>query len=198
MKNIEITGKHQVDKIKKANDPNNPNIIAERDCMQKLSDFVFENRFQVQIINKLYLNLDHKDHKDHKDLDHKDHKDLDHKDLEIEYKKELLKEINKKIISYKTQDVNKNKYDDNNITQEETIEKLVASKLKCYYCKCNMKIFYKKVRDVEQWTLDRIDNDLPHQDNNVIVACLKCNLQRRRQSKDKFLFTKQLKIIKNN
>jgi len=179
MKNIEITGKHQVDKIKKATDPNNPNIVAERDCMQKLSDFVFENSFQVQIINKLYL-------------------DLDHKDLEIEYKKELLKEIDKKITSYKTQDVNKNKYDDNNITQEETIEKLVASKLKCYYCRCNMKLFYKKVRDVEQWTLDRIDNDLPHQDNNVIVACLKCNLQRRRQNKDKFLFTKQLKIIKNN
>ena len=60
-----------------------------------------------------------------------------------------------------------------------------------------MKLFYKKVRDMEQWTLDRIDNNLPHQDDNVIVSCLKCNLQRRQQNKDKFLFTKQLKIIKN-
>ena len=32
----------------------------------------------------------------------------------------------------------------------------------------------------------RIDNDLSHTDDNVIVACLKCNLQRRRQNKDKF------------
>ena len=49
---------------------------------------------------------------------------------------------------------------------------------------------------MEQWTLDRIDNDLSNTDENVIVACLKCNLQRRRQNKDKFLFTKQLKIVK--
>ena len=177
MKQIEISGKHHSDKIKKANDPNNPNIIAERNCMQCLPNSVFENRFQIEIINKLYLNLDLNN-------------------SEFEYKKNLLRELDKKIISYKCQDVNKNKYKDNNITQEQTIEKLVISKLKCYYCKCNMKLFYKKVRDMEQWTLDRIDNNLPHQDDNVIVSCLKCNLQRRQQNKDKFLFTKQLKIIK--
>lgn len=174
MKQIEIKGKHQCDKINKANDPNNLDIIAKRDCMQLLPDFVFETYFQEQIINKLYLNYD------------------------FEYKKELLREIDKKITSYKTQDITKNKYDDNNISREQTIEKIVTSKLKCYYCKCNMKLLYKKVRDMEQWTLDRIDNDLPHQDNNVIVCCLKCNLQRRRQTKDKFLFTKQLNIKKLN
>uniref|UniRef100_A0A6C0AXQ2 HNH domain-containing protein n=1 Tax=viral metagenome TaxID=1070528 RepID=A0A6C0AXQ2_9ZZZZ len=177
MKQIEISGKHHSDKIKKANDPNNPNIVAERDCMQCFPNFVFENHFQIQIINKLYLNLDSNN-------------------SEFEYKKNLLRELDKKIISYKSQDVNKNKYKDNNITQEQAIEKLVISKLKCYYCKCNMKLFYKKVRDMEQWTLDRIDNNLPHQEDNVIVSCLKCNLQRRQQNKDKFLFTKQLKIIK--
>ena len=73
---------------------------------------------------------------------------------------------------------------------------MVASKLKCYYCKCNMQIFYFKVRAMNQWTLDRIDNDLPHSNDNVIISCLKCNLERRRQNKDKFLFTKQLKINK--
>jgi hypothetical protein len=177
MKKIEIIGKHQSDKIKKANDPNNHNIVAERDCMQSMPSFVFENRYQVQIINKLYL-------------------DLEIENKEFEFKKDLLREIDKKIASYKAQDINKNKYDNDNITQEQVIEKLVASKLKCYYCKCNMKLFYRKVRDMEQWTLDRIDNDLSHTDENVIVACLKCNLQRRRQNKDKFLFTKQLKIVK--
>jgi len=171
MKKIEISGKHNSDKIKKANDPNNPTIIAERNCMQTLPNYVFENRYQIQIINRLYL------------------------DSEFEYKKELLREIDKKITSYKAQDVNKNKYNNDNISQEQAVEKLVISKLKCYYCKCNMKLFYSKVRDMEQWTLDRIDNDLPHQDENVITCCLKCNLQRRRQNKDKFLFTKQLKIV---
>ena len=179
MKKIEISGKHNSDKIKKANDPNNPNIIAERDCMQNLPLFVFEYRYQVQMINKLYLDLE-----------------IEMKNNKLEFKKELLKEIDKKITSYKTQDINNKKYNDDNITQQQVIEKIVSSKLKCYYCKCNMKLFYKKVRDMEQWTLDRIDNDLSHTDNNVIVACLKCNLQRRRQNKDKFLFTKQLKIVK--
>ena len=174
MKSIEIKGKHQKDKINKANDPNNLDIVAKRDCMQNIPDFVFEYNFQLQMINQLYLNL-----------------------INIEYKKQCLREIEKKIASYKTQDMNKNKYEDNNISQEEVIEKLVASKLKCYYCKCNMQIFYEKVREMSQWTLDRIDNDLPHQPMNVIIACLKCNLDRRRQNKDKFLFTKQLKIIKN-
>lgn len=173
MKNIEIKGKHQLDKINKATNPNT-DIVAERDCMTPLPDYVFDNRFQIQMINKLYL------------------------DSDFEYKKELLREIDKKILSYKNQDINKKKYENNNISQTQTIEKIVASKLKCYYCKCNMKLFYKKVRDINQWTLDRINNDLPHQNDNVITCCLKCNLQRRKQNKDKFLFTKQLKIVKNS
>jgi hypothetical protein len=174
MKNIEIKGKHQKHKIDRANDPNNKNIVATRDCMQTISPEFFLIKNQISMINKLYLNSE----------------------KEFEYKKECLREIDKKIASYKAQDINKNKYEENNITQEQTIEKLVCSKLKCYYCSCNMFIFYNKVRDSEQWTLDRIDNDLPHQNNNVIVCCLRCNLQRRRQNKDKFLFTKQLKIVK--
>ena len=174
MKKIEIIGKHQKDKIDKANNPNNNNIIAVRECMQNLPDEVFTYLYQVKLINKLYLDIE----------------------SDIEYKKECLREIDKKIASYKTQDINKNKYDDNNITQEQTIEKLVCSKLKCYYCKCKMLIFYNKVRDMEQWTLDRINNNLPHSELNVIVCCLRCNLQRRCQNKDKFLFTKQLKIVK--
>ena len=174
MKSIVIKGKHQKDKINKANNPNNPNIIATRDCMQNIPDKLFEIRNQIILINKIYLDLNGN----------------------IEYKKECLREIDRKISSYKTQDKNKNKYNDNNITQEQVIEKLVSCKLKCYYCKCNMFIFYSKVRDLDQWTLDRIDNNLSHLDNNVIISCLRCNLQRRCQNKDKFLFTKQLKIIK--
>lgn len=172
MKNIEIKGKHQKDKITKANDPNNKNIIAVRDCMQNLPTEVFIYDYQVKLINKLYFDLDDK------------------------YKKDCLREIDKKLTSYKTQDINKGRYNEANITQEETIEKLVSYKLKCKYCKCKMYIFYNKVRDQNQWTLDRIDNDLAHTNENVIPCCLLCNLQRRRQNDGKFLFTKQLKIVK--
>ena len=53
-----------------------------------------------------------------------------------------------------------------------------------------MLILYNKVRDLDQWTLDCIDNDINHSQENVVVSCLRCNLQRRCQNKDKFLFTK--------
>jgi len=47
-----------------------------------------------------------------------------------------------------------------------------------------------------QWTLDRIDNDMGHNNNNTVISCLGCNLQRRTTNQDKFLFTKQLKLKK--
>ena len=59
-----------------------------------------------------------------------------------------------------------------------------------------MKIKYNNYRDKQQWTLDRIDNDLGHNNENVKIACLECNLKRRRINMEKFLFTKQLNIIK--
>lgn len=176
MKSIAIKGKHHKDKIAKTIDST---TIAVRDCMLNMPLYVFDNAFQVVLINTIYLDLD---------------KDLD----KCKYKKECLREIDKKIASYKVQDINRNKYNNNNITRIETVEKLVASKLRCYYCKSEMLIFYNKVRDVTQWTLDRIDNILPHLCENVVVCCLKCNLQRRCQNNEKFLFSKQLKIVKTN
>ena len=76
------------------------------------------------------------------------------------------------------------------------VQKLVESKLKCYYCKSEMTLIYEKVRQMNQWTLDRIDNSLGHNGDNVLISCLECNLKRRNTSKDKFLFTKQLNIKK--
>ena len=40
------------------------------------------------------------------------------------------------------------------------------------------------VRDEQQWTLDRIDNDKCHSDENTVISCLKCNLQRRVKNSD--------------
>jgi len=41
-----------------------------------------------------------------------------------------------------------------------------------------------------------VNNDEGHNDDNVIVACLDCNLRRRRLDSDKFLFTKQMNLVK--
>ena len=105
----------------------------------------------------------------------------------------ILSELKAKINSYKQQDIKKDYHEYANlITLDNVIEKLVSCKLKCYYCNKNIKLFFEKVRDEEQWTLDRLNNYDEHSNENTIVCCLKCNLQRRRKNSDKFLFTKQL------
>ena len=76
------------------------------------------------------------------------------------------------------------------------IDKLIKNNYKCSYCNQNVKIIYDKVRDPLQWTLDRIDNSMGHNTNNVVVSCLECNLKRRNQNMEKFLFTKSLKLTK--
>ena len=57
-------------------------------------------------------------------------------------------------------------------------------------------ILYDNSRELKQWSVDRINNDFGHNNDNFYLACLDCNLQRRRKSDTKFLFTKQLCIIK--
>jgi hypothetical protein len=60
-----------------------------------------------------------------------------------------------------------------------------------------MLIIYDKSRENRQWTIDRIDNDKGHNCDNYHLSCFECNIKRRRQSDEKFLFTKQLTIIKS-
>lgn len=109
----------------------------------------------------------------------------------------VKKEIEKKIKGYKTQDINKNKYNFKNfIKYDNLIEKIVVSKLNCYYCRKMCKLMYDNVRDEMQWTLDRIDNEIGHDYNNVVICCLKCNIKRRTTNDKHFKFSKQMKIIK--
>ncbi len=128
---------------------------------------------QNELIQKLYMNIDFTE------------------------KKALIAMIQKKINSYKQQDIEKQIYSNYHIISlEDTIQKLVESKMKCKYCQKNMLLIYKQIREPLQWTLDRIDNDYGHNTDNVLISCLECNLKRRNTNMEKFLFTKQLKINK--
>lgn len=110
-----------------------------------------------------------------------------------------IQEINKKIYSYKQQDMLKNRYDEKNfLTFESVINKMIECELKCRYCKKEIYVLYDIVREMAQWSVDRINNDLGHNIDNFHLACLECNLKRRRRTDEKFLFTKQLNIIKQD
>jgi hypothetical protein len=110
-----------------------------------------------------------------------------------------IREINKKISSYKQQDKLKKLLTESKfLTFESVINKMIECELKCRYCKNEMNVLYDISREMRQWSVDRVDNDLGHNIDNFHLACLECNLKRRRRTDEKFLFTKQLNIIKMN
>ena len=108
----------------------------------------------------------------------------------------ILSELKNKINGYKNQD-KKKKILKEVINMEELLEKLVISKLSCYYCRLKCLLMYDNIREMRQWTLDRLDNDIGHNKDNIVICCLRCNLKRRMDDED-FKFIKQMKIIKKN
>ena len=110
----------------------------------------------------------------------------------------FLKEIKNKLSSYKQQDILKKRLDALQfVSLEHIIQKLYEFNMKCYYCSSKVYILYENVRESKQWTLDRIDNNLGHNVNNVVISCLECNLSRKTRNKDAFLFTKNLTITRD-
>jgi hypothetical protein len=108
-----------------------------------------------------------------------------------------IQEINKKMYGYKQQDTLKKRYNEEQfLTFESIINKMIECELKCRYCKNEMNVLYDISREMKQWSIDRINNDVGHNIDNYHLACLDCNLKRRRRTDEKFLFTKQLNIVK--
>lgn len=121
-----------------------------------------------------------------------------YKYLEDPYKKEfIIFEIKKKLSGYRSQDVEKDKY---NIirfsTLNSVLELMEQSELKCFYCKGCVALLYENIREPRQWTLERIDNSIGHDIGNVEISCLSCNLRRRTMHHERYIFTKQIQKIK--
>jgi hypothetical protein len=142
------------------------------------SDEYFEHSTQIKMINGIfnnnYINYD-------------------------DVSKIAIQEINRKISSYKQQDSLKKRYDETKfLTFQSIINKMIECELKCRYCSFEMNVLYDISREMHQWSVDRVDNDLGHNIDNYHLACLDCNLKRRRRTDEKFLFTKQLNIVKQD
>jgi hypothetical protein len=105
--------------------------------------------------------------------------------------------ITLKINGYKQQDILKKRYDEKNFINFDFVKNLLkVSDFKCFYCQNMVLMMYDIKREMKQWSLDRKDNDLGHIQDNVIVSCLECNLQRRNKNIKSFTFFKQLNIQK--
>ena len=167
MKSVKIIGKRNIDGFSSKKE-------KKRKVLENIkNDELFRKSRQIEWVNKLYLEQHYNG---------------------FGFAK---KELERKIKSYKNQDITKNKHHPNTLIKyEECLEKLFLSKLKCYYCKSECIFLYKNVREPKQWTLDRLDNDIGHYNENVVICCLKCNLKKRRMDDEKFKFTKQLRVIK--
>jgi hypothetical protein len=148
-----------------------------------LDDFELSHETQINILNRIHSNLI------------KNNEEI----FNDKYINIFINNLKNKISSYKQQDILKKKLNSNNfINFENIIHLLHESQLKCCYCHKEIYILYKQVREMSQWTLDRIDNNTGHNFGNLVISCLKCNLKRRRINKNSFMLTKNMIIKREN
>ena len=108
----------------------------------------------------------------------------------------IQRQLRSKRSGYRSQDTLKHLYDETAfITEPEIVELLLKSEFKCFYCKEPVEVLYENVRHPKQWSLERIDNTLGHNRNNVEIACLSCNLRRRTMYYERYLATKQMRVV---
>jgi hypothetical protein len=119
--------------------------------------------------------------------------------IDFSYNRIVTKELKQKHASYKSQDKKNNKFDqEQHISYPELLNKLQMSQLKCFYCNDNLLLLYRNKNEKKQWSLERLNNNLGHYNDNTCIACLQCNLQRRNENYEYFQKAKQWKIVKND
>jgi hypothetical protein len=109
----------------------------------------------------------------------------------------VIREIDTKRKAYIYQDKHHEIYDPRfSITTDRIVELLVGAELLCHYCREICQVAYKESMCRRQWTLDRIDNNYGHNDTNVVIACLDCNLKRGTMDFERFRQGKQFTFRK--
>ena len=185
--------KCQQNKIKKINCEKEKKMRVETKSWGLNEDELSYER-QFNSLQKILIN-DNDDSKISEEKEKDKEKDKD----KNKYISKLRSHIKTKLCSYKQQDIIKKKLNENKfVSFEETVDLLKKYNLKCCYCSEDVYILYERVREMKQWSLDRINNDIGHNSGNLVIACLECNLKRRRTNKDAFMFTKNMIIIKEN
>ena len=176
MKSICITGKHNTYQMKKIiSDVERKNETGK----MELDKEFYCHRIQLDLIKKLYHIED---------------------ETPLQYVSAVpvfVRHIKEKLNGYLSQDrLQKRVNTGEHISYMEALEKIVDCGQRCYYCSDEVLLLYTVSRETMQWTLDRIDNDVRHSVDNVVVSCLGCNLSKRRRDTEGFRATKQLVLHK--
>jgi len=110
----------------------------------------------------------------------------------------IAQHVRTKISSYASQDKEKGLFSESEFVKyQDVLELFKTSDLNCYYCKGKTMTLYEYVREPKQWTLERLDNSRGHNRDNVVLACLQCNLRRRCMASERYVKTKEMsKIVK--
>ena len=109
----------------------------------------------------------------------------------------LLTHLKAKHSGYRSQDTAKGFYDPARFVQvSDIVNLLIESHLSCFYCRKWTTLFYENVREPRQWSLERLSNAQGHNRDNVVIACLECNMRRRTMYYERYLATKQLIVNK--
>jgi len=175
MKKIEIQGKRNQDKMKQMAEPGA--VIERKKPCGAAAAIPYEIYDISQSLVLTTLKVSHPS--------------------ENETLKYITREINTKRKAYIYQDKQHNIYDPRySITTDRIVELLVDSGLLCHYCREICQVAYKEAMCRRQWTLDRIDNNYGHNDTNVVIACLDCNLKRGTMDAERFRMGKQFTFRK--
>jgi hypothetical protein len=102
-------------------------------------------------------------------------------------RRNMEQQIRAKLRAYKYQDEKKGVYAAASAAALDDVVGLLRDcRLLCHYCHLHVSVLYDVVRDRCQWTLDRLNNNFGHNRDNVVVACLECNLRRRTKFHKRF------------
>jgi hypothetical protein len=108
----------------------------------------------------------------------------------------VKQQIRGKISGYKSQDREKSLFcQEKFVTESDVLSLFETSELICYYCKEDVLLLYEYVRESKQWSLERLDNKFGHNRDNVVIACLRCNLRRRCIHSERYVQTQQMRNV---
>ncbi len=193
MKKIEIQGKRNQDKMKQMDDPN---AIIERKIQSKRAK-VIPNEFYtsdqslvLDMLKRYVADLSI-------GIGGMNEFDDASKPPINQVLSTILREIDGKRKAYIYQDKHHNIYDPRyTVGTNRVVELLVQAEFVCHYCREICQVAYKEAMCRRQWTLDRIDNNYGHNDANVVIACLDCNLKRGTMDAERFRMGKQFTFRK--